>query len=30
VLGSPALRRRIALYFGLTLAGGVAILLLWG
>jgi uncharacterized membrane protein (DUF4010 family) len=29
ILGSPALRRRIALFFGLALAGGVAILLLW-
>ncbi len=29
VLGSSALRARIALYFGLALAGGVAILLLW-
>jgi uncharacterized membrane protein (DUF4010 family) len=29
VLGSPALRGRIAIYFGLGLAGGVAILLLW-
>jgi len=29
VLGSPALRVRIAVLFGLALAGGAAILLLW-
>lgn len=29
VLGSAALRRLLGLYFGLTLAGGAAILLLW-
>jgi uncharacterized membrane protein (DUF4010 family) len=29
VLGSPALRMRIVVLFGLALAGGVAILLLW-
>jgi uncharacterized membrane protein (DUF4010 family) len=29
VLGSPALRTRITFYFGLALAGGAAILLLW-
>jgi uncharacterized membrane protein (DUF4010 family) len=29
VLGSPALRKRIAAWFGLALAGGVTIVLLW-
>jgi uncharacterized membrane protein (DUF4010 family) len=29
VLGSPALRKRIAVWFGLALAGGVGIVLLW-
>ncbi len=29
VLGSPALRKRIAAWFGLALAGGVGIVLLW-
>ena len=29
VLGSPALRLRIVVLFGLALAGGTAILLLW-
>jgi uncharacterized membrane protein (DUF4010 family) len=29
VLGSPALRRRVGVYFGLALAGGAAILAVW-